>query len=167
MVGNNHLMHKLRLLTSLELFLNYKYYFHHPILKAVYEGNKDLFSCYNVLFSICISNQSMSGEICEEIVIAEAKSNCKDKQWAPFLCALALSSISKRIIHLSYPSFGLKKYQLLFNQKIFPRETSQCSDSRNLNILFCSTEKIKVDIPFSTNHFVPQGKSKKIETGTI
>ena len=36
MVGNNSLIHLLRILTSLELFLNNEFYSRHPVLTNVY-----------------------------------------------------------------------------------------------------------------------------------
>ena len=40
LVGNNSLIHLLRILTSLELFLNYEFYSKHPVLTDVYNNGK-------------------------------------------------------------------------------------------------------------------------------
>ena len=40
LVGNNALIYLLRILTSLELFLNHEYYSRHPLLTDVYNNGK-------------------------------------------------------------------------------------------------------------------------------
>ena len=121
LVGNNSLTLILRYLTSAELFLNFDYYYQHPLLLSVYNNNKDLFPRYDSLFSICVSNPALKTNITKNLlVIEESKMNAKNYVWAPFLCILSLSSVIKRSIITCYPDFGIARYRVVFDQKILP-----------------------------------------------
>ena len=57
LVGNNSVIHLLRILTSLEFFLNYEFYSRHPILTDVYNNGKTLhgeklFASYESVFAL-------------------------------------------------------------------------------------------------------------------
>ena len=75
MVGDNSLVGKLRILSSLELFLNYKFYYDHPCIKKIFDqyGPKSqlspkLFETYNSVFQACVSDGAINKDpkICEE-----------------------------------------------------------------------------------------------------
>ena len=152
MVGSNILIDKLRLLTSLELFLNCEYYYNHPCLQAAFNENKELFPSYNSLFNICISDVAFrQGNLSVQSVRKEAFYNCCDKVWASFLCVMALSTVTKKLLRVHYPDFGDRKYSVAFNRLISPRVGVGVSE---FNILFCSTQKIPTHVPFTPNHFV-------------
>ena len=142
LVGNNSLTAILRYLTSAELFLNSDYYYQHPLLLSVYNNNKDLFSCYDTLFSICVSNSALKSNVTKSLlVIEESKKNVKNYVWAPFLCILSLSSVIKRSIITCYPDFGIAKYRVVFNQKVLPRCKDNCFVP--FRILFCGLSNVK------------------------
>ena len=57
LVGNNLLIYLIRILTSLELFLNHEFYSRHPVLTEVYNNGKTvlgekLFTSYESVFEL-------------------------------------------------------------------------------------------------------------------
>ena len=86
------------------------------------------------------------------LVKKEAENICKDSTWLTFLCVLALSSVICWPIHLFYASCGFKKYQKMFNQKIYPRE--RCSNNKCFVLLWTCLYK-KANHLSLNNHFVP------------
>ena len=88
----------------------------------------------------------------------KAISNLKNGQYCPFLCILALSTITGTQINCIYPSIGQEKYRLLFNNVIKP---SQCySSSVNpvttpISIMFSRIGVNENCAEFASNYFVP------------
>ena len=102
MVGNNSLIHLLRILTSLELFLNNEFYSRHPVLTNVYNNGKTvlgekLFCSFESVFELARglrdSQTSINNKDLGLLVKKEAENICKDNIWSSFLCVLALSSV--------------------------------------------------------------------------
>ena len=144
LVGNNSLISELWLLTSIELFLNAEFYKSHPVIHTAFKANSKLFQNALNIFQTFISDNAYNTQkkACE-LVIEEARLNCASQTWCGFLCVLALSSVTQRTINTFYPdskvkdSIITKRYTVLFNQKIQPRERSSLYLSEECNILFC------------------------------
>ena len=101
LTGSNDLVHTLRLLTAIELFLNKKYYAEHPLLKSIFINSKDskgapLFRFYNsVFYMACTGSDNDVRKLMPDIVSQDAIRICADKVWSPFLCLLGLSTVLK------------------------------------------------------------------------
>ena len=143
LVGNKSLIHLLKILTSLELFLNHEFYSKHPVLTDVYNNGKTvlgekLFCSFESVFELNRglrdSQTSINNKDLGLLVKKEAENICKDNIWSSFLRVLALSSVICRPIHLFYASVGFQKYQKIFNQKIYPRE--RCDSNKCFVLLW-------------------------------
>ena len=147
-IGNNNLVFCLRVLSSLELFLNAEYYCQHPI----FIKSSNSFSSVSNVFYYSLSKSSVdSGLKNEDAVKFEATSMLTTiNKWSGFLSLLALSSVLGLKIFSYYPDSGLEKYRTLFNQEIFPREL--VTSPFSLHILFCALGAQY--FPFKPNHFV-------------
>ena len=123
MVGDNSLMEMLRVMVSIELFLNAPFYASHPIFVSTFSNHEGKVSTtIKNLLPMSVSLASLeSGLTGEDLVRVEAISNCTEKVWSSFICILALSTVVNRKICSLYPDFGHEKYKLLFNQEIHPR----------------------------------------------
>ena len=87
LVGNNSLIHLLRILTSLELFLNHEFYSKHPVLTDVYNNGKTvlgekLFCSFESVFELNRglrdSQTSINNKDLGLLVKKEAENICKD-----------------------------------------------------------------------------------------
>ena len=161
LVGNNSLIRLLRILTSLELFLNHEFYSRHPVLTNVYNNGKTMlgekvFASYESVFELPRglrdSQTSINNKDLGLFVKKEAENICKDNIWSSFLCVLAVSSVICQPIHLFYASCGFRKYQKMFNQKIYPRERS---DSNKCFVLLWTCLSEKANHHSLNNHVVP------------
>ena len=114
LVGDNSLLDELRIMTSVELFLNSSFYIKHPVLIAAFEKHGvDITRSFNNLLPFISSFESTSRfDVPEDIIKNEAILNCHDKQWCSFLCMLGLSSAISVNISSYYPDCGLEKYKL-------------------------------------------------------
>lgn len=162
LVGNNTFVDDLRVLTSLELFLNASFYSKHPCFLAAAAEHKEEFGKsknLNNLLPLSVSEKCFdSGFSKDELVKKEAMLNCNDKEWSSFLCILGLSSVINRNIITYYPDCGAHRSKLLFNRHIKPRSPSQSQSQASLedvHILFCFEGGIKSGDAFKSNHFVP------------
>ena len=161
MVGNNSLIHLLRILTSLELFLNNEFYSRHLVLTNVYNNGKtvlgekifcSLESIFELYRGLRDSQTSINKNDLGLLVKKDAENICKDNIWSSFLCVLALSSVICWPIHLFYASCGFQKYQKMFNQKIYPRE--RCDNNKCFVLLWMCLCK-KANHLSLNNHFMP------------
>lgn len=151
--GNNTFVGELRLLTSIELYLNADFYNNHPMFTDVLHNHKEYFPLSNVL-PFCVSFESLdSNEKGIFLVQREALENCKDKRWCPFLCILALSSTLNQAVSFHYPDNINEKFRKLFNRTIFPRSEVP-NNAENINILFCY-EGLVSSASNQPNHYVP------------
>ena len=155
-------MCELRLLTSIELFLNAEFYKSHPVIHTTYKANTKLFQNALNMFQTFISeNAYKTGKQACDLVIEESRLNCISQTWCGFLCVLALSSVTQRTINSFYPDSKVhdaiitERYTVLFNQKIQPRELSSLYSSEELNILFCYSGILPLGEVFKHNHYVP------------
>ena len=115
MVGDNSLVDTLRVMVSIELFLNANFYCNHPSFSSIFEKHKEkVCSSINSILPMSVSFDSLdSGLSGEDLVKVEAVSNCEDKKWASFLCILGLSSLTNRTIFcfiLTTENLGLSSY---------------------------------------------------------
>ena len=111
LVGNNPLIYTLKILTSIELFLNYEFYSRHPVFIEVYMNGKTVlgkkvFTSFNSVFELArglrpIEIGNKNGDLVA-LVKNEAKLTCADKVWSSFLCVLALSSVICQPTHLYF-----------------------------------------------------------------
>ena len=131
LVESNSLIHLLKILTSVELFLNHEFYSKHPVLTDVYNNgktvlSKKLFCFFESVFELIAELRGSQSGIDNKdlglLVKKEAKNICKDNIWLFFVCVLALSSVICRPIHLCYASCGFQKYQKMSDQKMYRRE---------------------------------------------
>lgn len=151
LVGNNSLVGKLRLLTSIELYLNADFYSNHPLFCNITGKYKKYFPSGKIL-PFCVSFESLdSNETNTSLVQREALENCKDKRWCPFLCVLALSSVMNRTVSSLYPDNGDEKFSKLFNQTVFPR-SGHPTHAEKIRILFCYEG---TSLSHQPNHYVP------------
>ena len=126
LVGDNSLVHQLRAMAAVELYVNATYYVQHPALKSVYEKSYNkVFSSYRTVFELAHglrdTKTSDLNYSYEALVQNEAMTICKNRVLASFLCVLSLSSVFGRFIQLYYPDSGMYKYKALFNQLAAPR----------------------------------------------
>ena len=113
LVGNSILVDKLRVMLSLELFLNSNFYASHPFIENLHNSNKHLFSKLKSVFFLTLSHKTsdLSGKELSkvtdaELVKQEALSMCQDKVWCSLMCVLSLPSVLQQTIELHYPDFG-------------------------------------------------------------
>ena len=122
--GNNAYVSQLRILTSLELFLNTDFYTNHPVFNALFKLHPQMFSSLDFTFKLSLSNEAFgSSNSCRDMVLTEALRNCEQGVWCSFLCILSLSSVIGCNIQTLYPddTTVVKLYSVLLNQDIFPR----------------------------------------------
>ena len=125
MVGDNHLVDILRLLTAIELFNNSDFYNRHPILEAIFEDSKTalgekLFSSFRTVFELALGLRSDTGannmgKI--DSVKQEAITIRNDKVWSSFIRILGLSSVISRAINLYYSTSGHFRYVKMYNNR--------------------------------------------------
>ena len=158
LAGNNSLIHFLRILTSLYLFPIYEFYSKHPVLTDVYNNGKTVLGeklfCYYFELNRGLRDfqTSKNNKDLGQLVKKEAENKCKDNIWSSFLRVFALSSVICRPIHLFYASVGFRKYQKIFNQKIYPRE--RCDSNKCFLLLWTRLYK-KANRLSLNNRFVP------------
>ena len=123
LVGDNSIMGELRLLATLELFLNSAYYGKHPCILSAFEKGKDVYyrNFKNILSILVSDNSFNTGKIATDLIKLEAILNCKNKSWSGFLCVLALSSVIGRNINTFYPDCGHKNMASYLIKKLSQR----------------------------------------------
>ena len=77
------------------------------IIKATDIEHQSHFAAFGTVLNMCLSHTTVDCDFSSfQAVKTEAISTCCDKQWAPFSCILALSSVISRKICTYYPDFG-------------------------------------------------------------
>lgn len=159
LVGNNYLTTELRLLCSIELFLNSEFYANHPLFLEIFSKHSDIFVSIRSIFVISLSDAAFNSQSLSSVKLIEleAINICSANVWSSFVCILALSEILKTDIRVHYPDFGDIKYKCVFNNLVYPQENS--SQFSEINLLFCrhdfSVFKPSASTYFVPNHFVP------------
>ena len=123
LVGSNTFVNDLRMLTSLELFINANFYSQHPCFLSAVNDHHECFGNINNLLplSVCLAALD-TGLTKDELVKQEAILNFTDGKWASFLCILALSSVLCRNIYSCHPDCGELRYKLLYNRLVQSRQ---------------------------------------------
>ena len=93
-------------------------------------------SVFELAWGLRDSEASVNNKDLGLVVKKEVENICKDNIWSSFLCILALSSVICPPIYLFYASCGFQKYQTIFNQKIYPRETSDITNVFSISSKF-------------------------------
>ncbi|XP_028417575.1 zinc finger MYM-type protein 1-like [Dendronephthya gigantea] len=155
-VGNNSLMELLRILTSIELYLNADFYSQHPCFSSAVEEHAQYFSqSINNLLPLSVSKECLdTGCMKDDLVRQEAILNCSEKKWSSFLCIMGLASVLNRNTFTYYPDCGQQRSKLLFNRMIQPRLTPK-KGLDDLHILFCYEGTVTAGKTIQPNHFVP------------
>ena len=111
LVGNNFLIHLLKILPSFEVFLNHEFYSKYPVLTDVYNNGKavlgrKLFCSFESVFEpargIRDSQTSINNKDLGLLVKKETENICRDNIWSSFLRVLTLSSVICRPNHLCF-----------------------------------------------------------------
>ncbi|XP_065646736.1 uncharacterized protein LOC136076893 [Hydra vulgaris] len=157
-VGNNLLVDILRVLTSMELFINADFYSKDPIFNDIINSGKYNFFSYDIILKMTLSKIVVDQDITKnkQCVRSEAINNCFENQWSSFMCILGLSSVVNSHIFCHYPEFGLDRFFFSFNRLIKPR-VNKLKPIRNkvINIMFCRIGMLPSGFAFTPNHFVP------------
>ena len=155
MSGDNRYVDDLRILASIELYLNSEFYAKHPSFVKVMNSHSGVFNNVDTLLALSVSHSALdSGKTKMELVKEEALNICSPFKWSGFLCVLALSSVCLCFVHCYYKSYdAMLKYKIMFNQLIKPREFPSFN-SETIHLLFCNNS-IVPPTPFRHNHYVP------------
>ena len=103
LVGDNTLVHTLRILTSLELFMNAQFYCDHPCFSSVIDEHPECFgkSVRNLL-PLSVSFESLdTGSVKFDLVKQEAISNCNAGKWSSFLCIMGILFYKEISLHIT------------------------------------------------------------------
>ena len=86
LTGTNSLVNVLRILTSIELFLNANFYVQHPYFSTLIEEQSEHFanSAKNLLL-LSVSMKSLDTNLTDDALVKqEAFLNCHDNSWSSF-----------------------------------------------------------------------------------
>ena len=166
--GRNNHLNELRWLTSIELYENAKFYCQHPVLLECLKVHSRFYSNFNSICSCCLYQKSFNSFVSTDIIKSvkdKAISNLKNGQFCSFLCILALSTIIGTQINCIYPSIGQKRYPLLLNSIMKPRQcySSSVNHVRTpISIMLSRIDILENCAEFVPNHFAPiiQGSGK-------
>ena len=153
--GDNRYVDDLRILASIELYLNSEFYAKHPSFVKVMNSHSGVFNNVDTLLALSVSHGALdSGKTKMELVKEEALNICSLFKWSGFLCVLASSSVCLCFVHCYHKSFdAMLKYKIMFNQLSKPREFPSFN-SETIHLLFCNNS-IALPTPFRRNHYVP------------
>ena len=156
MSGDNRYVDDLKILASIDLYLNSEFYANHPSFVNIMNSHSGVFNYYvSTLLALSVLHGAYgSGKTKMELVKEETLNICSPFKWSGFLNVLALSSVCLCFVHCYYKSYdAMLKYKNMFNQLIKPREFS-FFNSETIHFLFCNNS-IVATIPFRHNHNVP------------
>lgn len=160
----------MRGLTSIELYLNAKFYESHPLIES--QHVRDAFDSTENPLHDCVSEfalKSLLKESHHSVVAAEASNVAKDFSFSSFLSMLALSSVTEKAIESYYPVRTIdgdsetevenrNGREILFNNTILPRNCSS-QTAAEIHIFRCASAPIDFlqtrKVPETKNHFVP------------
>ena len=128
-IGDESLSTTLRILDCTELFPNAKFYAYHPYLDDA--EKRSLFESDNTPFTYALSESSaprFGDNDRQSCVRKEAIFMAHIKEWASFICILALSTVIRGKICSYYPIIGLPAIKQLMNGEIYPRLTCEYDD---------------------------------------
>ena len=106
MSGDNRYVDDLRILASIELYLNSEFYAKHPSFVKVMNSHSGVFNNVDTLLALSVSHGALdSGKTKMELVKEEALNICSPFKWSGLLCVLALSSVCLCFVHCYYKSY--------------------------------------------------------------
>ena len=154
MSGDNRYVDDLRILASIELYLNSEFYAKHPSFVNVMNSQPDVFNNVDTLLALSSSHSALdSGKTKIELVNEEALNICSPLKWSLFLCVLSLFSVCLCFVHCYCKSYdAMLKYKIMFNQLIKPREFP--SFNSTMHLLLCNSSIVPPTL-FRYNHYVP------------
>ena len=150
--GSNSLVEDLRAATATELYLNSRFYSHHPYLVFLSQNYPNIFRCPVNVLTISVSQKPIdSDKKLSDLLKEEAINFCENKIWWNFFYILALASVTSGKINCYYPDIGSIRYRSVVNYIIQSR-ISQMS-LEEIHILF-SYEGVLRSSTFEHNHYV-------------
>ena len=162
MSGDNRYVDDLRILASIELYLNSEFYAKHPSFVKVMNSHSGVFNNVDTLLALSVSHSALdSGKTKMELMKEEALNIWGPFKWLDFVCVLALSPVCLWFVYCCYESYdAMLKYKIIFQQLFKPREFPSLNLER-IHFLFC----IVRPTPFRHNRyhlfFVQKKKLKK------
>ena len=131
LVGDQSLSHFLRLLTTLELYINSDFYSQHSAFQEYL--NAGIANSYDeqTLFTMCLTACRMAswdGKDRIKAIRAEANSGCKERVWCGMFHVMALTSVLGRPLYSVYPNVGSRIRDFL-HRKILPRILNEGAQS--------------------------------------
>ena len=154
MSGDNRYVDDLRVLASIELYLNSEFYTKHPSFVKVMNSHSGVFNNVDTLLALSVSHSALdSSKIKLELVKKEALNICSTFKWSGFLCVLALLSVYLCFVHCYYKSYDAMLKCKMFNQLIKQREFPSFN-GETIHLLFCNNS-IVPPTPFRHNHYEP------------
>ena len=138
MSRDNRYVDDLRILASIELYVNSEFYAKYPSYVKVMNSHSGVFNNVDTLLALSVSYGAAldSGKTKMELVKEEALNICGPFKWSGFFCVLSLSSVCLCFVHCYYKSCdAMLKYKIMFNQLIKPREFSSFNSDNSFIIL--------------------------------
>ena len=135
---DNRYVNDLRILASIELYINSEFCTKYPSFVKVMNSHSGVFNNVDTLLALSPSYGALdSGKTKMELMEEEALNIFSPFKWSGFLCVLALSSVCLFFVYCCYKSYdAMLKYKILFNQLIKPRDfRSFCPET--IYLLFC------------------------------
>ena len=135
---DNRYVNDLRILASIELYINSEFCAKYSSFVKVMNSHSGVLNNVDTLLALSASYRALdSGKTKMERMKEEALNICSPFKWSGFLCVLALSSVCLCFVHCYYKSYdAMLKYKILFNQLIKPRYFRSFS-SETIYLLFC------------------------------
>ena len=100
MSGDNSYFDDLRILVSIELYLNSEFHAKHLSFANVMNSHSGVFNNVDTLLALSVSPSALdSGKTKMDLVKEEALNICNSFKWSGFLCVLALSSVCLCFVH--------------------------------------------------------------------
>ena len=94
MCGYTRYVDDLRILTAIELYLNFERYSKHPSVFSLIIKHLNVFSSIDTILAISVSHNALdSNKTRGKLVQNEAINKCTSFMWAGFLCVLGLAAI--------------------------------------------------------------------------
>ena len=142
LIGDKSLTVPLRVLTAIELYTNADFYANHPQLGRAERVSQGYLTKSKTAFTLTVSDEAFSSCFCHEknnkadCIRKEAMVICSLKEFASFVCMMALSSVLNIDIYSHYPSVGMPVLENYFNCKLSPRISQQADNEIPIHLLW-------------------------------
>ena len=139
MFGDNKYVNDLRILATIELYVNPGFYSQHPTFTLLLNNNPCVFNSIDTILVLSVSHNALdTNKTKGDLVQRKALNICSAYRGCGFLCVLALPSVSLSTVQCYYKNSGSPlKCRLMFNQLIQPRLANYLSTEK-IHLLFCS-----------------------------